>query len=86
MDELHGRLVWTTFTDLSGVPMYCPFFGRFFVQTALLALDESLDEQEMGLSSCFPISFRYLPQDKVSNLEVSLSDFGVVVLGHEILA
>ena len=56
MDELHGRLVWTNFTVLSGVPKYCPFFGRFFVQTALLALDESLDEQEMGLSSCFPIS------------------------------
>ena len=56
MDELHGRLLWTTYTDLSGVPMYCPLFGRFFVQTALLALDESLDEQEMRLSSCFPIN------------------------------
>ena len=27
----------------------------------------------------------YLPQDEVSNVEVSTPDFGVVVLGHEIL-
>ena len=27
----------------------------------------------------------YLPQDEVSNLQVSTSDLGVVVLGHEIL-
>ena len=27
----------------------------------------------------------YLPQDKVSNLEVSVFDSGVVVLGHEVL-
>ena len=27
----------------------------------------------------------YLPQDEVSNLEVSVSDLGVVVLGHEVL-
>ena len=27
----------------------------------------------------------YLPQDEVSNLEVSVSGSGVVVLGHEIL-
>ena len=27
----------------------------------------------------------YLPQDEVSNLEVLVSDSGVVVLGHEVL-
>ena len=27
----------------------------------------------------------YLPQNKISNLEVSLSNPGVVVLGHEVL-
>ena len=27
----------------------------------------------------------YLPQDEVSNLEVSVSDSGVAVLGHEVL-
>ena len=27
MDELHGRLVWTTFTILSGASMYCPILG-----------------------------------------------------------
>ena len=59
LEIIHGRAIWTIRVDelhCSGVPMYCPFFGRFFVQTALLALDESLDEQEMGLFSCFPIN------------------------------
>ena len=58
LEIIHGRATWTIRVDelhCSGVPMCCPFFGRLFVQTALLALDESLDEQEMGLSSCFPI-------------------------------
>ena len=34
-----------------------------------------------GISS----GVRHLSQDEVSNLEVSMSDFGVVMLGHEVL-
>ena len=48
MDELHGRLVWTTFTDFKWGAHVLPFLGWFFIQAALLGLDESLDEQEMG--------------------------------------
>ena len=57
MDELHGRLVWTTFTDLSVVFVHVlSLLGWFFVQTALLALDDSLDEQELGLFFCSPLN------------------------------
>ena len=71
---IHGRATWTIGMDelhCSGVPMHYPFFGRFFVQTALLALDESLDDQEMGLSSCFPISCPFV-QGVVQDIVVIL--------------
>ena len=62
MDELHGRLLWTTlpstgdFTDCGVIVLVdYPFLGNS-VQTALIAMDDSLDEQEMGLSFCFPIT------------------------------
>ena len=74
LEIIHGRATWTIKVDelhCSGVPMCCPFFGRLFVQTALLALDESLDEQEMGLSSYFPISCPFV-QGVVQDIVVIL--------------
>ena len=65
MDELHGRLLWTTlpstgdFTDC-GVIVHVdyPFLGNS-VQTALIAMDDSLDEQELGSFFCFPIKYNF---------------------------
>ena len=61
MDELHGRLLWTTlpftgdFTDCGVLVHVDSLLGRFFVQTALITMDDLLDEQELGSFFCFPI-------------------------------
>ena len=61
MDELHGRLLWTTlpftedFTDCGVLVHVDSLLRWFFVQTALITMDDPLDEQELGSFFCFPI-------------------------------
>ena len=77
MDELHGRLLWTTlpstgdFTDC-GVIVHVdyPFLGNS-VQTALIAMDDSLDERELGSFFCSPISCPFV-QGVVQDIVVIL--------------
>ena len=77
MDELHGRLLWTTlpftgdFTDCGVLVHVNSLLGRFFVQTALITMDDLLDEQELGSFFCFPISCPFV-QGVVQDIVVIL--------------